>query len=104
MLIGQTISAVVYDSDISINYSPLEGNLMGLNLGMVSFQVLEVVKRTDGSSSSLPKVTVKILNVGETNNPPIKLFMNAPAPFSSSGPFDISPRAVYNQITLPDAP
>jgi hypothetical protein len=104
MLKGQTIVAVVYDGDISINYSPLEGNLMGENLGMVSFQVLDVVKRTDGSSSSLPKVTVKILNVDETKNLPIKLFMNAPAPSSSSEPFDISPPAAYNPVTLTDAP
>lgn len=104
MLKGQTISAVVYDSDISINYSPLEGNLMGENPGMVSFKVLDVVKRTDGSSSSLPKVTVKILNVDETKNLPIKLFMNAPVPSSSSEPFDISPPAAYNPVTLTDAP
>ncbi len=34
MLIGKTVLAVVYDSDISINYSPLEGNLKGANLGL----------------------------------------------------------------------
>jgi len=42
MLIGKTVLAVVYDSDISINYSPLQGNLMGANLGIVAFEVLKI--------------------------------------------------------------
>ncbi len=33
MLTGQTVIAVVFDSDISINYDPLEGNLQGKTLG-----------------------------------------------------------------------
>src|SRR5690606_8493077 len=32
MLVGKTIIAVVYDSDISMNYGPLRGNLKGANL------------------------------------------------------------------------
>src|SRR5687767_9626367 len=41
-LAGRTVCAVVYDSDVSINYSPLNGSLKGANLGTVSFEVLEV--------------------------------------------------------------
>lgn len=65
MLKGKTVYAVVYDSDVSINYSPLNGNLQGANLGIVAFDVLDVVERTDGSSGSLPRVSVKIRNADQ---------------------------------------
>jgi hypothetical protein len=94
MLIGKTVLAVVYDSDISINYSPLNGNLQGANLGIVAFDVLAVSQRTNGSTSSLPKVTVRIRNAAQTANGALQLFSNAPAPQSSSEPFDIAPPAV----------
>ncbi len=93
MLIGKTVVAVVYDSDISINYSPLNGNLQGANLGIVAFDVLAVTERTDGSTSSLPKVTVRIRNAAQTANGTLQLFSNAPVPQSSSEPFDIAPPA-----------
>lgn len=91
MLKGRTIVAVVYDSDVSINYSPLTGNLMGSNLGMVAFDVVNVMKRNDGSSGSLPVVTIKIRNVTELNTQNLLLFANAPTPASSSEPFDVTP-------------
>lgn len=91
MLVGQTVLAVVYDSDISINYSPLTGNLQGANLGRVAFDVLSVRKRTDGSTSSLPIVTIRIRSVNEVAGLPRVLFNNAPVPSSSSEPFDITP-------------
>jgi hypothetical protein len=100
MLEGATVLAVVYDSDININYSPLEGNLMGENLGMVAFQVLGVRERTDGSSSSLPKVSIKILNVNDVKQLDLMLFSNAPVPISSSEPFDIKPSASVDKPTL----
>jgi hypothetical protein len=93
MLEGMTVLAVVYDSDISINYSPLNGNLMGENLGRVAFDVLEVRKRIDGSTSSLPVVTIRIRSVEEVASLPGVLFSNAPTPSSSSEPFDITPPA-----------
>ena len=65
MLIGQTIYAVVYDNDISINYDSIEANLQGENLGIVAFDVLAVNRRTDGSSSDLPRVTILIRNASE---------------------------------------
>lgn len=100
MLEGYTVLAVVYDSDISINYSPLEGNLMGENLGMVAFQVLSVKERTDGSSSSLPVVSIKILNVNDVRQNDLMLFSNAPIPSSSSEPFDIKPPSTVDKPTL----
>lgn len=91
MLIGYKVMAVVYDSDISINYSPLEGNLKGANLGMVAFEVMSVRKRTDGSDSSLPAVSIKILDVAALSDFGKVLFSNAPVPQSSSEPFDVTP-------------
>jgi hypothetical protein len=93
MLKGAVVLAVVYDSDVSINYSPLNGNLQGANLGLVALEVLEVAPRTDGSDSSLPKVTVRLLSVSEVQERELRLFANAPEPTSSSTPFDISPPA-----------
>lgn len=93
MLEGKKVLAVVYDSDISIKYSPLKGNLKGDNLGMVAFEVVSVKKRNNGSSSSLPTVTIKILDVDAVINWEKTLFSNPPVPESSSKPFDIAPPA-----------
>ncbi|MCF1752176.1 hypothetical protein [Mariniradius sediminis] len=91
MLVGYKILAMVYDSDISINYSPLEGNMQGANLGMVAFEILSVSERTDGSDGSLPAVSIKILSVTELSNFGLALFSNVPIPQSSSEPFDVVP-------------
>lgn len=96
MLVGSKILAVVYDGDISINYLPLEGNLQGLNLGLVAFEVLEVKPRTGGSDSDLPVVTVKILNVDAISQFGIVLFSNAPEPQSPSKPMDVNPPVTVN--------
>ena len=90
MLTGQTICAVVYDSDISINYDPLQGNLQGDNLGVVSFDVVSVTRRTDGSSSDLPRVRIRVRDAA-TCQQPLVLFDNAPVPVSSSEPEDTQP-------------
>lgn len=103
MLTGRTILAVVYDGDVSTNYGPLNANLQGANLGVVALEVLDVRRRTDGSSGSLPKVTVRILSADAAASAPLKLFSNAPAPRSSSEPFDINPPATTPAITLVDA-
>ncbi len=103
MLIGQTVLAVVYDSDVSINYSPLNGSLKGDNIGIVAFDVVEVKKRTDGSSGSLPAVTIRIRDAAAASAATLKLFSNAPAPRSSSEPYDINPPASVPSITLIDA-
>jgi len=103
MLVGQVILAVVYDGDVSTNYSPLNANLQGANLGIVALEVLSVTKRTDGSSGSLPKVSVRIKSVEQAKSAPLKLFSNAPAPKSSSEPFDINPPANPPAIKLINA-
>jgi len=91
MLKGKTIYAVVFDNDISINYSPIRANLQGANLGIVAFDVLDVIQRTDGSSSDLPRVKIHIRNVNDVQALPITLFSNVPIPSSSSEPMDIAP-------------
>ena len=91
MLKGKTVYAVVYDSDISINYSPLNGNLQGANLGIVAFDVLDVVERTDGSTGSLPRVSIKIRNADQISTSSLSLFTQAPVTQSSSVPYDTKP-------------
>ena len=103
MLEGETVYAVVYDSDVSINYDPIEGNLQGANLGVVAFDVLNVTKRTDGSSSDLPRVSIRIRNATEISNMTLSLFSNAPVPTSSSEPFDIDPPANVPSVELTTA-
>jgi len=103
MLKGKTIMALVYDSDISINYSPLNGNLMGSNLGIVAFDVLDVFERTDGSTGSLPRVLIQIRNVTEVSGLPLVLFSNAPEPESSSEPYDVAPSNAPPAISLSPA-
>ncbi|AFL83642.1 hypothetical protein Belba_1000 [Belliella baltica DSM 15883] len=100
MLEGETVYALVYDSDISINYSPLVGNLQGSNLGIVAFDVLNVTRRMDGSTSDLPRVTVRIRNATEVKNLNLGLFSNAPIPQSSSEPFDINPPATVPSVNI----
>lgn len=104
MLTGKTVYAVVYDSDITVNYSPLKASLKGDNLGIVAFDVLNVTARTDGSSSSLPAVSIKIRSVSDVAALNPQLFSNAPVPSSSSEPFDITPPSTIPSATLVAAP
>jgi hypothetical protein len=104
MLKGSVVLAVVYDSDISINYSPLNGSLKGANLGIAAFEVLEVSDRPFGSSSSLPSIKIKVLNAGFVSELPLSLFANAPVVTSSSEPFDTSIAETPVPIVLADAP
>lgn len=103
MLKGKTVYAVVYDSDISVNYSPLQANLQGANLGVVAFDVVDVFTRTDGSSSSLPGVTIRIRSTDEVALMTLSLFSNAPVPQSSSEPDDIEVPANVQQAVLVEA-
>lgn len=104
MLIGSTVCAVVYDGDVSINYSPLNGNLQGANLGIVAFEVLGVRQRRDGSTSDLPRVTIRILQAEQICAGTLLLFANAPTPRSSSEPFDIAPPAAPPTPQFEEAP
>jgi hypothetical protein len=93
---GKTVCALVWDSDISINYdqgTPLgiNGNLQGEKLGVVAFDVLDVVYLGGFSSSTLPRVQVTIRNANEVCEGPLTLYTDAPEPRSSSQPMDIRP-------------
>ncbi len=105
MLTGQTVLAVVYDSDVSINYdSPINGSLKGANLGLVALKVLKVTPRTNGSTGSLPVVQVQIADVETAKTGSIQLVTNAPVPSSSSVPFDVRPPSRIPAIKVVAAP
>jgi len=89
-LIGKVAYAVIFKDDISMNYSPRTGNLKGANLGVVGFQVLAVTPASTGSSGSLPDVRVRILSAEEVVGRAIQTLTSAPAPISSSEPFDVN--------------
>lgn len=94
-LIGEIVLAVVYDSDISINYdlsSPLgvNGNLQGETLGIVAFRVEEARTLSDFSDSTLPQVRITILDASIYLGGPLRL-LGAPIPASSSVPNDRFP-------------
>ena len=92
LLEGLQVCALVYDSDVSINYGPLNGSLKGSNLGIVAFEVISVTALSDGESSVLPEVQVRILDAQEICNcAGLTLFADAPEPISSSEPFDVLP-------------
>jgi hypothetical protein len=90
-LIGKTVCAVVYDSDITINYSPIEGNLQGENLGTVAFDVLDVVYLSGFSDGTLPRVQIEILDSNIVCELSQNLYVDAPEPSSSSEPYEIRP-------------
>lgn len=54
-LVGKSCSAIVYDSDISINVDPLQANLQGARLGRFDFTVQAVV-----SSAELSNLTIRV--------------------------------------------
>jgi hypothetical protein len=83
MLVGKTLCAVVWDSDISINYGPLNGSLKGANLGTVAFTVREVRPLFGQSSGSLPEVRLRIEDAHRVCEAPLTLFRDAPEPYSS---------------------
>ena len=91
-LVGRRVCAVVFDSDISINYDPLDGSLKGDNSGIVAFEVLSVSALTGFSDSSLPEVEIEILDAEEVCDcTTLTLLLDAPEPDSSSEPFDVEP-------------
>jgi hypothetical protein len=90
-LIGHSICAVVYDSDVSINYDSdklpfTSGNLQGETLGIAAFRVDAVTTLNGFSSSTLPQVTLTILDAAKACGP--TALFNAPVPKSSSEPND----------------
>lgn len=103
MLTGETIFAVVYDSDISTNYDPIQANLQGANLGVVAFRVVSVDKRGNSSDSDLPRVTIRIMDASKIDQEGLYLFTNSPEPTSSSEPEDTDPPAEWPKIQLEKA-
>lgn len=89
---GGIYCAVVWDSDISINFDPLDGSLKGENLGIVAFRVLDdgVDRLRKFSSSILPTVEIEIMDADIVCAGPLEL-VSAPMPPTSSEPFDIDP-------------
>ena len=82
------VCALVWDSDISINYdqsTPLgiNGSLKGEKLGVVAFDVRQVVPLSGFSSSTLPRLQVTIRNADQVCNQAQLLYRNAPEPQSS---------------------
>ena len=69
-LVGKTCIVVVYDSDISINYDPINGNLQGARYGLTLLEFLEVVNpgtiKESTDSSSLLDIWVEMLEIPET--------------------------------------
>jgi len=103
---GKTVCALVWDSDINVNYDKpkpegINGVLKGEKLGVVAFDVLNnnsVVYLPGFSSSTLPRVQVTIRDPSEVCNGTLGLYLTAPEPKSSSEPRDIRPNnTVDNQ-------
>jgi len=93
-LIDTVVCAVVYDSDISINYDPLDGSLKGANYGIVAFKVnlvTPVAGSDDFSDSSLPEVEIEILDADEVCNNPLFKFDAQQTLTSSSEEVDVLP-------------
>jgi hypothetical protein len=90
-LVGKDVCALVYDSDISINYdhnTPLRvnGNLQGATYGIAAFHVVSAHTLNNFSSSTLPQVKIRVLNPAVACQN-LQLY-NAPVPTSSSVPND----------------
>ncbi len=88
-LVGRDVCATVYDSDVSLNYDSTRfpftsANLQGKTHGLVAFRV-DAVTNAKASSSTLPEVTVTILDPSACGG---WLLFNAPVPRSSSEPSD----------------
>ena len=75
---GDTICAVVYAGDVSVDYETKVGNLTGATLGIVSFKVVSVEELDRSNSSStittLPMLTITILDANEVCGGPLVLF------------------------------
>ena len=80
--IGQRVCAVVYDSDVSVDFSTMEASLKGANLGTVAFEVVAV---TPQSGSTLPEVDIKIFDsrslCADTTSPEITFTSPPPGSF-----------------------
>ena len=69
----------------------MDGSLKGANLGTVAFEVIDATQLFGFSDSSLPEVTIKIMDAVAVCGGPQALFFDAPDLISSSEPFDLDP-------------
>ena len=104
MLRGVPICAVVLKGDVGMNYGPRYGSLKGEALGLAAFEIVSVVRRRNGSSTDLPRVTIRIRNTESTCGGALALLANAPAPRSSSSPTDLAPPTTVPTPSLVVAP
>jgi hypothetical protein len=91
LLVGRRVCAVVNKSDVSVNYRPLNGSLKGDNLGLVALEVGSVTARGGPRRSALPRLEVRVLDSETVCAEALDLLGTAPAPLSSSRPFDVIP-------------
>ena len=93
---GRTVCAVVYKSDVNVNYNSnkprLDANLQGDTIGIVAFTVLKdgVLRVDEFSSSTLTEAQILIEDASEVCSAPLEL-LSAPIPKTSSIPDDIDP-------------
>jgi hypothetical protein len=98
-LVGQDVCALVYDSDISINYDHgtslgVNGNLQGATLGIAAFRVESAHTLNNFSSSTLPQVRITVLDPSQACRN-FRLY-DAPVPNSSSVPNDRVVLSTFN--------
>jgi len=91
LLVGERVCAVVYKSDVSINYGPLNGSLKGSNLGQGCVWDRERHQADERPSGSLPQVEAKVLDSDAVCSHELALLSAAPVPASSSLSFDVIP-------------
>jgi len=108
------VCAVVYDSDISLNWFDPgieNGNLQGANLGIVAFRVLQVIPFGDDSPfdqgndpQEIAKVLIKILDAkndeGTGTSQGSLITHEVPPSINSAEPFDTG----YNEEPTPATP
>ena len=93
-LIDETICAVVYDSDVSINYDPLNGSLKGANLGTVAFKLLSTTPLAGlpgFSSTDLPETEIRILDSEDICECPLGDELELPQPVNVNLSVDPNP-------------
>jgi hypothetical protein len=94
LLRDMDVCAVVYDSDVGLNYDHskpdlgINGNLQGETLGIVAFHVDDIIVLNGFSSSTLPQVKITIKSTSICGNWTIPGY---PVPTSSSVPNDRVP-------------
>ena len=64
---GETVCALVYDSDISGNTDPPYASLKGANLGLTAFRVTAINPNPNGGSN-LPLITVELVSSDEVQS------------------------------------